>query len=216
MARLQGCVQYSLMLVDPGPFSHGGVSWHAGVPTALAEQMSEVVSKSGFGRALGNAISTNVLERLLHGVMRVTNLAAVEPEDFWARHCSRFPKREAGSRGACLSLDFHAAGMGTESLAGLEVHRREEQRSSPRGSRAGLSREDEAGSRGTNGYFETRRLGLRGAVLPTLKSKKITESCSFRICHNCTRLLGCNGESLPRAERHSCMPTGAINKLSKI
>ena len=112
MARLQGRVQYSLMLVDPGPFSHGGVSWHAGVPTALAEQMSEVVSKSGFGRALGNAISTNVLERLLHGVMRVTNLAAVEPEDFWARHCSRFPKREAGSRGSMSEFGFPRRGYG--------------------------------------------------------------------------------------------------------
>ena len=74
----------------------------AGVPTALAEQMSEVISKSGFGRALRNAISTNVLERLFHGMMRVTSLAAVEPEDFWGRHSSRFPKREAGSSGACF------------------------------------------------------------------------------------------------------------------
>ena len=65
------------------------------MPTALAQKLSEVISTPGLGAALGNAVSVNVLERLFYGIMKVTGLAAVEPQEFWARISPSLPKRKA-------------------------------------------------------------------------------------------------------------------------
>jgi hypothetical protein len=60
-----------------------------GLPDVLVRQFVEAAGAKAVGKALGNAVSANVLERMLPRLLYAAQLVDTEPEstDFWSKIC---------------------------------------------------------------------------------------------------------------------------------
>ena len=65
-----------------------------GLPDELVHEFVGAVGPKAVGRALGNAVSANVLERLLGRLLYAASLVEDLPEDFW-RRVTPLPREKA-------------------------------------------------------------------------------------------------------------------------